>query len=216
MALSIETARTLEESGDYVGALVQYRSLYAEDSGNEDVILGIAQCALALDNPELAFEFFVKLLIQNHNNPWGYVGRANVLFRYAQTDRALSDLARAIELDNPATELRIDCAAVLNDNGFSDLAYETLQPIRKTHFEETDFQCEWIFAILVTDRRNHPDIRPILDSFAAHRDEDPFYTLCLTAWNHLIHPEETLPDISELLEDAPELVCRAQYLGLIQ
>ena len=109
MALSIETARTLEESGDYVGALVQYRSLYAEDSGNEDVILGIAQCALALDNPELAFEFFVKLLIQNHNNPWGYVGRANVLFRYAQTDRALSDLARAIELDNPATELRIDC-----------------------------------------------------------------------------------------------------------
>ena len=82
MAMSaLETARNLETSGDIVGALEKYRELYAQTPNDEDVVLGIANCALAIDALEIALEYYVRLLILNHHNPWGFYGRATVLLR---------------------------------------------------------------------------------------------------------------------------------------
>lgn len=212
MISDFETAKALEISGDFVGALRLYRELYAANSADEAVILGIAQCALTLGNPELAFEFYVKLLIINHNNPWGYLGRSNILFRYEQIDRALSDLARAIELDTPPSELRIDAAAILNDNGYCELAIQALCPLRNTHFEESDFQCEWVFALMATKQYEHPDVSAVIELFRQKEAEDPFYSLCIKAWER--HTCRGNGEISEILQEDPELLGRAQILDL--
>lgn len=210
----LETAKVLEQNGDYVAALEQYRQVYVQNTANEEAILGIAQCALALDNQELAFEFYVKLLIQNHENPWGYLGRANVLFRCGQADRALSDLAKAIRLDTPPSDLRIDIAAVLNANGYCDAALDVLHPIRKSLFDNTDFKCEWCFALLVQNKLNAPDLEPILAYFRQHIETDPFYELCLIAYELKTQASETKDKLSTFLEANPDLIPEAELLHL--
>ncbi len=59
------------ENGEIVEALQLYRSAYAGNSSDEDAILGIAQCALMIDNIDIAFEFFVRLRVVDHEHPWG-------------------------------------------------------------------------------------------------------------------------------------------------
>lgn len=208
----IESARILEAQGDILNALCIYRDAYQKDPGQQEAVLGIAQTALALGNLELAFEFFVKLLILDHRNPAAYIGRANVLFQYGQTDRALSDLARAIQLDEPPSELRIDCAALLNDNGFAEIALKTLRPIRDQHLDMPDFQCEYAFALLALDMLDHCDLAPILDDFRQNETDDPFYTLCLDAFELKSGRTDTLAHLAEILEAAPELEARAAIL----
>ncbi|MBR4986833.1 MAG: hypothetical protein IKY83_13960 [Proteobacteria bacterium] len=209
----IESAKALEAQGDIIRALCIYRDAYQQDPGHLEAIEGIAQTALALGNLELAFEFFVKMLILDHQNPAGYIGRANVLFQYGQTDRALSDLARAISLDEPPSELRIDCAAVLNDNGFTDIALKTLRPIRKQCLDITDFQCEWAFALLVQNKTDHEDLARILDHFRQNEADDPFYTLCLDAFDLKTGRCDTLTHLETVLAAAPELEARAALIA---
>ena len=208
----IESARILEAQGDILNALCIYRDAYQKDPGHQEAVLGIAQTALALGNLELAFEFFVKLLILDHRNPAAYIGRANVLFQYGQTDRALSDLARAIKLDEPPSELRIDCAAMLNDNGFTEIALKTLGPIRNQYLEMPDFQCEYAFALLALGMTEHDDLAPILDFFRQNEPDDPFYTLCLDAYELKSGRADSLVHLTEILQAAPELEARAAML----
>lgn len=210
----IELAQKLEQQGDIVGALELWRELYAEDNTCEDAILGIAQAALLLDKCDLAFEFFVKLLIQNHDNPWGYLGRANILFRYEQHDRALSDLARVLEIDSPASEIRIDCAAVLNENGYSSLAVAALKPIRTQFINDPDFKAEWLFALLVSNRLEHPDVIAILDDFKTHLEDDPFYSLCIHVHAYKHGDAQAPARMRKLLEKYPDLIARAEQFGI--
>ncbi len=211
--ISLETAKNLENNGDFIAALKLYHEIYSQDNACEEAVLGIAQCALSLDNPEFAFEFFVKLLILNHSNPWGYIGRANVFFRYNQVDRALTDLSRAIKLDDPATELRIDCAALLNDYGYCSIAIQALAPIRSACLHDSDFQCEWLFAQIAENHYDNPDIPWIASQFKAQVTDDPFYALCLAAMNqHNGCPDQEY-DVINILTHAPDLIPRAQILG---
>lgn len=208
----IEQAQNLEQQGDIVGALELWQQIYAKDSTCEAAILGIAQTALLLDECDLAFEFFVKLLIQNHDNPWGYLGRANIMFRYDQYDRALSDLARVLELDTPASELRIDCAAMLNENGYPHLAIAALKPIRATLFDDPDFKSEWIFAHLAVNRLEHPDIPKILAYFKENSANDPFYVFCLQV-HAFKHGDAQAPArLRALVEQYPDLETRLEQL----
>jgi tetratricopeptide (TPR) repeat protein len=210
----IEQAQILEQKGDIVGALELWRAIYTEDNACEDAILGIAQAALLLDESDLAFEFFVKLLILNHDNPWGYLGRANIMFRYNQPDRALSDLARVLELDTPASEIRIDCAALLNENGYSSLAIAALKPIRAAFYEDTDFKSEWLFAHLAANRLEHPDIPKILEFFKMHAADDPFYDLCLYAHAYKHGDPQAPARLRTLITEFPDLEARIEQLGI--
>ncbi|MBQ9244604.1 MAG: hypothetical protein IJ165_15500 [Proteobacteria bacterium] len=209
----IESARRLEAQGDILQALCIYRDAYQQDPSHQEAVQGIAQTALELGNLELAFEFFVKLLILDHQNPAAYIGRANVLFQYGQTDRALSDLAQAIRLDEPASDLRIDCAAVLNDNGLPEIAFKALRPVRNCLFEDADFQCEWAFALLAQDMTGHEDLPAILDFFRQNEADDPFYTLCLDAFALKTGQAPSLAHLDAILRDAPELEARASLLS---
>lgn len=209
----IESARTLEAQGDILQALCIYRDAYQQNPSHQEAVQGIAQTALELGNLELAFEFFVKLLILDHKNPVAYIGRANVLFQYGQADRALSDLAQAIRLDEPASDLRIDCAAVLNDNGLPEIAFKALRPVRNSLFHDTDFQCEWAFALLAQDMTAHEDLAEILDFFRQNEADDPFYTLCLDAFALKTGRATNLAHLDAILRDAPELEARASLLA---
>ena len=142
-------AQALESDGDLAGALKVYREAYLKSDKDEDAILGIAQSAMMLDDLGIAMEFFVKLLIVNHENPWGYLGRGMIMMENARSTQALSDIRKALKLDNPPTEMRIDAAAALNDYGFSEEAIEALMPLRDTHYNDPDFRAEWVFGLLV-------------------------------------------------------------------
>ncbi|MBO4350510.1 MAG: tetratricopeptide repeat protein [Proteobacteria bacterium] len=205
---------SLEQNGDFIAALTAYRDLYLKDPKDEGAIYGIAQCALALGNLETAFEFFVKLLIMNHDCAEAYVGRANVLFQYDQRERAMSDLAKAIELDNPASMLRIDCAAILNDNGLTEFAMQSLMPVRDMAFDDFDFKSEWIFCLLANGKTDHADVKPILSSFLKNIEEDPYYTFCIGAYRCLKGEEGALEQLTIFLRDYPEFCERAHILGL--
>ena len=204
----------LEHKGDFSAALTAYRDLYLKDPKDEGAIYGIAQCALALGNLEIAFDFFVKLLILNHDCPEAYVGRANIFFQYDQRGRAMSDLAKAIELDNPASMLRIDCAAILNDNGFMDFAYQTLLPIHDIALEDTDFKSEWVFCLLAAHKFEHPDLKPILTFFLQNIENDPYYAFCLGAYRCLKGDEGAGEQMTSILKDYPEFLERAAHLGI--
>lgn len=208
MTKRIEKVQALEKQGDIVGALELWKDIYTQNNTCQEAILGIAQTALLLDECELAFEFFVKLLILNHDNPWGYLGRANIMFRYEQHDRALSDLARALELDSPASALRIDCAAILNENGYASLALAALKPIRASFFDDPDFKSEWLFALLVTNQLEHPDIPKILAFFKTNCADDPFYELCLLVHAYKHGNPQAPARLRTLLNEYPDLDAR--------
>ena len=204
----------LEKEGDLTGALKAYRDLYLQSPKDEAAVYGIAQCALALGNLETAFEFFVKLLILNHDCPEAYVGRANVLFQYEQRERAMSDLAKAIELDNPPSMVRIDCAAVLNDNGLSEFAMQALAPIREMAWDEDDFKCEWVYCLLAARKPEHPDVKSILTYFLENIEDDPYYAFCLQAHQVLKGNADAMDKLAAILRDYPEFWERATGLGL--
>lgn len=200
----IETAKELERRGDIVGALQIYRRLYDQNPNHEAAIEGLAQCAMWLDKPEIAFEFYLKLLIVNHQNPRGYLGRAHVMFLYGQTEKALHDIAIAVELDEPATAMRIDCAALLNDYGYAEMARRVLKPILKTYRCDDDFVCEWGYACLAT---NHIDshVVAMIDAFEKRWPDDPFVALCHAMMALKVGDESAKIQLHELLEIAPEL-----------
>ena len=208
------------DNGDIVEALQSYRSAYAENNSDEDAILGIAQCALMIDNIDIAFEFFVRLLIINHEHPWGYLGRGIIMMQTEQRERALADIQKALKLDNPPTEMRIDAAASLNDFGYSELAIEALMPLRDKYFDNEDFRAEWLFGLLVIADLNNPDILTIIDEELEKADKtgepDPYYHLCnyarMKKSGYHAHIDML---IGALLRSAPELEDRAKLLGLI-
>lgn len=210
----INTAISLEQAGDFVGALKIYRDLYTDNPACESAIAGIAQNALALDHADLAFEFFVKLLILNHKNPVGYFGRASVFFRYEQDDRALSDLDRAIQYDRPATMLHIDCAALLNANGYCRRAFDILSDVRDLFFDNDDYRCEWCFAALIENELQHPDLPVILADFESRANVDPYYRLCTLAWQMKQGCTEAMSIAADLIHQNPDLSPEAQQLGL--
>ena len=166
-----------EIGGDFVAALRSYRDAYARNPKDVEAVRGIAQCAMALGRPELAFEYYVKLLILDNADPWGYLGRAQVMFQYAQPDRAMSDLARVLELDRPATEIRIDCAALLNDYGYPEMARDALRPLYDLHRDDDDFVCEWLFAGIVLGGDADAQIAAMLADVTSRWAGDPFVAL---------------------------------------
>ena len=168
MAMSaLETARNLETSGDIVGALEKYRELYAQTPNDEDVVLGIANCALAIDALEIALEYYVRLLILNHHNPWGFYGRATVLLRYDMTEKALADIDSALALDAPPSSLRIDIAALLNAYAHHELALSALDPLKAAYIsaasvDARDFLIEYAVARIALNQIDDPDLLKIM------------------------------------------------------
>ena len=213
---TFQRARAFEEDADFVAALRLYHEAYKRDPADLDAILGVAQCAMALDNPELALEFYVKLLILDHGNPWGFLGRAQVMLRYRQFARALSDIARAVELDDPASDFRIDCAAALNDCGEPQKALEALAPLGEDFDDDPDFAAEFIFASIVTDAVD-PRARKMLEN-CEQTSDDPLFRLCRIAIERQEHPDFSLPtdEITTILGAAPDLEFRATALGLLE
>ena len=209
----IERAHALEDNADFVGALRLYRDAYTQNSSDSDAVLGIAQNAMALDNPELALEFFVKLLILDHRNPWGFLGRAQVMARYNQVERAISDVRHALELEAEPGDLRIDCAAVLNDCGAFEAAIETLAPVREQFGADADFCAEWIFGSIAAGKAD-ADVREMLD-FAMQQNDDPLLILCGFALDKMAGAELPHQRIGEVLKENPDLEWRAEALGLI-
>ncbi len=138
-------AKALEEDGNFVEALKVYRDVYGAEPHNQDAILGLGRVAYTVGEIEYAFEFFVKLLIENHEHPWGYWGRAAVFFEYNQPERALRELARAISFDNPASSLRIDCAVLLNNHKLYKEARRALSAYPREKYDE-DAAIEWCYA----------------------------------------------------------------------
>ena len=211
--LDIKRAHALEDNADFVGALRLYRDAYTQDSGDTDAVLGIAQNAMALDNPELALEFFVKLLILDHRNPWGFLGRAQVMARYNQIERAISDVRHALELEAEPGELRIDCAAVLNDCGEFEAALDALVPVREVFGEDADFCAEWIFGSIAAGKGDS-EIREMLDN-AMIQSDDPLFVLCGFALDKKSGSDLPQDRICAILKENPDLEWRAGALGLI-
>ncbi|MBQ1266612.1 MAG: hypothetical protein IIY06_07575 [Proteobacteria bacterium] len=134
-----------ENKGEFLNALRKYRDVYASAPHDQDAILGLARVALTMGELEYAFDFFVKLLIENHRHPWGFWGRAVVYFAYQQPERAFREVCRAIEYDSPATSLRVDCAVLLNENGYYQEALDALRHLPEDDFDE-DAKIEWCYA----------------------------------------------------------------------
>lgn len=210
----IDTAISLEQNGDFVGALKIYRDIYKNNPSCESAVAGIAQNALALDHAELAFEFFVKLLIINHKNPIGYLGRASVFFRYDQIDRALIDIERAVQYDTPPSILRIDCAALLNAYGFSRRALDILANVRDIFFDNDDYRCEWVFAALIENELSHPDLTAFLADFESRAAQDPYYQLCTLAWQLKQGNTQAINLAADFIRNNPDLSQEAAQLGL--
>ena len=213
-------AQALESDGDLAGALKVYREAYLKSDKDEDAILGIAQCAMMLDDLGIAMEFFVKLLIVNHENPWGYLGRGMIMMENARSTRALSDIRKALKLDNPPTEMRIDAAAALNDYGFSEEAIEALMPLRDTHYNDPDFRAEWVFGLLIIEDMNNQDILNIISEELEKADTEdkpePYYHLCNYARMYKTGRFTAVRELAKaLLSTAPELTDRAHLLGLV-
>lgn len=204
--------QVLEARGDFVGALRLYQAAYLEEPENETVLQGIAQCALALDELPTALDFFVRLLIQNHDNPWGYLGRASVLFRYGATDRALSDVASAILCDAPSSGLRIDIAALLNANGQSGFAADLLTPLYDAFVHDADYMAEYAFALICTRQTTlFERVTPWLESHAA---EDPYYALLLAAAQYINGDETALATYRNILSKNDDLYEYSETLSL--
>lgn len=212
-------AQALSSDGDLAGALRIYQQAYLKSDTDEDAILGIAQSALMLDNLGIAMEFFVRLLIVNHENPWGYLGRGIIMMEKSKDGRGLEDIRTALKLDNPPTEMRIDAAAALNDYGFSEEAIEALMPLRDTYYENPDFRAEWVFGLLVIGDLNNPDILNIISEellkMEGDVDQDPFYHMCNYARMKKCGFRDVDILANAILHTAPELNERAHLLGLI-
>ena len=166
MEKRLEEAENYEAEGSFVEALKAYRDVYEADTHCQEAILGLGRVAYTIGEVECAFDFFVKLLIENHEHPWGYWGRAAVFFVYNQPERALREIARALEYDRPATSLRVDCAVLLNENGFFEEARCALSALPKESFDE-DADIEWCYASL---RCGLPDAYT-LSCLEAHQPE---------------------------------------------
>lgn len=171
-------------NGELAEALRVYRQFYNQNPADEDAILGIAQCAWMLDNTDVALEFFVKLLMVNHQHPWGYLGKGILLLQANAIEQGLHSIQKALDLDNPPSEMRIDAAAALNAHGFPEEAVDALIPVRSKYFDNPDFRLEWISALLTIEDYTHPDILRILDEELAKFGEEEntdlvfFYQLC--------------------------------------
>lgn len=217
MAMSaLETARNLETSGDIVGALEKYRELYAQTPNDEAVVLGIANCALAIDALEIALEYYVRLLILNHHNPWGFYGRATVLLRYDMTEKALADIDSALALDAPPSSLRIDIAALLNAYAHHELALSALDPLKAAYIsaasvDARDFLIEYAVARIALNQIDDPDLPKIMAQFESLRTEDGIYALCLAAYDYCRH-KTTYADYEACALQYPDLVDYADIL----
>lgn len=186
---ALQCAKNYEASGDIVAALAVYRDLYAQNPADEDAIMGIAGCALSLDALETALEFSVRLLILNRANPWGYYGRAAVMFRCGMSEKALNDAAAAIERDVPPSPLRIDIAALLNAYRCHEIALSALEPIKSAFLavgaptpDVRDFMIEYAAARLALSQTDDPDLRRIIGAFETMRGEDGAFDLCVAAY----------------------------------
>ncbi len=186
---ALRSAKNYEASGDIVAALGIYRDLYARNPADEDAIMGIAGCALSLDALETALEFSIRLLILNRGNPWGYYGRAAVMFRCGMGEKALADAMAAIECDVPPSPLRIDIAALLNAYGCHDIALCALDPIKSAFIgidmptaDARDFMIEYAAARLALAQTDDPDLRRIIGLFETMRGEDGAFDLCVAAY----------------------------------
>lgn len=168
----IERAKAYEERSDFVGALKAYRDAYLADSKSEAALLGIAMSALYMDNIPLSLEFFVKLLILNHDHAWGYWGRAKIFFQYGQEERALEDMKRAIAFDQPATELRIDCAVVYNAHNYPVEALAALEALPPDALS-SDGEIEVVYALLLLKRYHDPRLVAFCEDVQNQDDPDP-------------------------------------------
>lgn len=212
MEKRLTEAKNYEDEGNFVEALKAYRDVYASDPHSQEAILGLGRVAYTIGEVECAFDFFVKLLIENHEHAWGYWGRAAVFFAYEQPERALREVARALEYDRPATSLRIDCAVLLNENGYFEEARCALAALSKEAYDE-DADIEWCYASL---RCGTPDAYT-LSRLAAHEpslDE----TTAEAEWLLLHGLHKRLHDveasrvlIARALELDPELAARAEF-----
>lgn len=208
----IEQALFFESSGDIIEALKCYKACFSKDPNDEQATLGIASCALILGYLPTALEFYVRLLILNPQNPNGYLGRANILFQYAQDERALSDIQSAISYDFPPSKLRIDVAALLNDYGYPQRALDCIQPIKKQVFDDPDFQVEYACALIATKKLDHLDLLQILAIFQQNIQQDPIYALCVLAVDFHNGDTNAALKIENLLKKNPDLDSRAQLL----
>ncbi len=176
--MTIETQKLLraaienENNGDIIEAMKGYRDVYQADPHNQDAILGLGRIAYSLGKIEYAFDFFVKLLIENHKHPWGYWGRAAVYYEYGQPERALMEIRRAIELDHPATQLRIDCAVLLNEHGHYQEALDSLKALSDEDFDE-DAEIEWCYAELKLGEPSTATQQMILSHVDSDIDQTP-------------------------------------------
>ena len=138
----------------------------------------------------------------------------------ARSTQALSDIRKALKLDNPPTEMRIDAAAALNDYGFSEEAIEALMPLRDTHYNDPDFRAEWVFGLLVIGDMNNQDILYIISEELEKADSEdnpePYYHLCNYARMYKTGRFTAVQELAKaLLQTAPELTNRAHLLGLV-
>lgn len=203
----IKTAQALELSGEIVSALDLYRKAFLASPKDESAVLGIANCALALEDLPVALEFYVRLLILNHGNPWGYYGRASVLFRYGASAKACDDIALAMAYDDPATALRIDMAALLNANGFFERALCALEPLRGDLRLDPDFRIEFAFAKLVLRQIDEDEFVETMTYFEENSEEDDLYALFISSYRYQKHEidEETFrAALRAIVEEEPD------------
>lgn len=201
-----------EQEGELLDALKAYRDIYVASPHDQDAIVGLARTALALGEVEYAFDFFVKLLIENHQHPWGYWGRAAVYFTYHQRERAYREVCRALALDVPATSLHVDCAVLLNENGYYEEALQALSALDETDFDE-DAEIEWCYAEIVLGNVREKT-RSLLHRHG-HRAENLSMWKLLDAMS-FYHADrnKSLALIREVLREEPELQYRVEALGI--
>lgn len=198
-----------EEAGDVLSALRMYYEMLQLESSAIEAHLGVGRCALVLEQAERAYEHFSFVLIHQHERAEAFWGRACALLWLGREEAGYKDLMRALRYDEPATSLRIDCAAQLNAWGYCKEALLALEDVNEED-RDADYALERAFAQISLGLELDVDLMNLQKVFGS----EPMLELILVA-SRLEEGVEfgaIREKVEQLIEDEPELASRSQVL----
>lgn len=206
---SLLEAQSYEEAGKLSSALRMYYRVLKLEKSSFGAHLGIGRCALLLGEAHKAYEHFSFVLIGQNQNAEAYWGRGSALIALGEEKRGLKDILKAVSLDYPASELRIDCAAQLNSLGRCGEALAALDEVPENE-QSFDYILERSFAQLALGQSCDVD----LESLYRSGEDDSLFLMVWAACKAQRENDFSLlfDAVRQVLQEEPDLESRAQTL----